>query len=446
MGRRQRVVVTGLGVATPIGNGIEPFWDALMAGQCGIRRIKVFDPSGLQSQVGGELPTFKLGDYIPKTYRKSAKVMSRDIVTAVMCAYHAVKDAGLNTKCIIERGEAPGPPNVDSTRLGANIGAGLICADLNELASALATAADDDGAFDIKRWGREGMENLTPLWLLKFLPNMLACHVTIVHDAQAPSNTITCAEASSHLAIGEAFRTIARGDADVCICGGAESKINPMAVARPELLGRLNTRSNDDPQRACLPFGARRNGSVAADGGGLAILESLEHAQRRGARIYAEMVGLGASGNTYHWSKPDPDGTSIALALRNALSDAQVETSEIDLVTPFGVGTIEHDASEMAGWNAVFGARLDEIPALTTRGAVGNNGAGSGAIDFAAAVMALSRHTVPASINTDQLDEACRFRFVQGESIDANIRHMITLGHALAGGQTAALIIKTYEE
>ena len=446
MGRRQRVVVTGLGVTTPIGIGIESFWDALIARECGIHRIEVFDPSGLQSQVGGELPTFKLGDYVRKTYRKNAKVMSRDILIAVVCAYHAVKDAALNTKCIVERGEAPPPPNVDSTRFGSNIGAGLICADLNELASALATAAGEDGVFDLRLWGSEGMGNLTPLWLLKFLPNMLACHVTIVHDAQAPSNTITCAEASSHLAIGEAFRTIARGDADVCICGGAESKINPMAVARSQLLGRLNLRSNDDPQRACLPFGAARNGSVVSEGGGLVILESLEHARRRGARIYAEMAGLGASTNTHHWSKPDPDGTPIARALRAGLEDAQIEIGDIDLAVPFGAGTIEHDASEMAGWNTALAARLNEIPALTTRGALGINGAGTGAIDFAATVMALARNTVPPSINTDRLDEECRFRFVQGDPIDANIRHAITLGHAVTGGQTAALIIKDYEE
>ena len=446
MAAEQRVVVTGLGVATPMGIGIEPFWDALITGQCGIRRLEAFDPSGLQSQVGGELPPFKLGDFIPKTYRKSAKVMSRDIETAMVCAYHAVRDAGLNTKCIIERGEATPPPNVDSTRFGANIGAGLICADLSELASALATAADDQGAFDLERWGSEGMQNLTPLWLLKFLPNMLACHVTIVHDARAPSNTITCAEASSHLAVGEAYRTIARGDADVCICGGAESKINPMAVARPQLLGRLNTQSNSHPERACRPFSANRNGTVVAEGGGLVILESLTHARQRGVRIYAEMVGFGASNNTYHWSKPDPSGGPHALALRNALWEAQIETNEVDLAAPFGVGTIEHDASEMVGWNHVLGSRLEEIPALTTRGATGNNGAGSGAIDLAAVVMALFRKTVPSSANTDQLDEACRFRFVQGDPIDAKINYAITSSSALAGGQTASLVIKTYEE
>src|SRR5262249_49381841 len=139
--------------------------------------------------------------------------------------------------------------------------------------------------FDMGRWGREGMNNLTPLWLLKFLPNMLACHVTIVHDAQGPSNTITCGEASSHLAIGEGFRTIARGVADVCICGGAESKVNPMALMRQSLGKRLSHR-NDTPGKACRPFAEDRDGSVVSEGAGLVILEELDHARARGARIY----------------------------------------------------------------------------------------------------------------------------------------------------------------
>jgi 3-oxoacyl-[acyl-carrier-protein] synthase II len=254
MNERNRVVVTGLGVATPIGLGMGEYWDALLAKRSGIKRIEAFDPAGFDCRTGGELPPFKFGDYIPKTYRKSSKVMARDIVIAVICAYYAVKDAGLATRCIVERGESDGPSNVDSTRFGANIGAGLICADLHELAGAMSLAADEHRRFSLRKWGAEGMENLTPLWLLKFLPNMLACHVTIVHDAQAPSNTITCGEASSHLAIGEAFRTIARGDADVCICGGAESKINPMAIARPHLWNRINRDGNDRPERASRPF------------------------------------------------------------------------------------------------------------------------------------------------------------------------------------------------
>jgi 3-oxoacyl-[acyl-carrier-protein] synthase II len=438
--------VTGLGVATPIGLGIEPFWDSLCEGRCGIRRVQAFDPSGLPSQVGGELPPFQLSDYIPKAYRKSAKVMSRDITIAVVCAYYAVQDAGLRTKCLIERGDVAGPPNLDSTRFGANIGAGLVCADLNELAAALSTAVDENGRFSLVRWGAEGMNNLTPLWLLKFLPNMLACHVTIVHDAQAPSNTITCGEASSHLAVGEAFRTIARGDADVCICGGAESKINPMAMVRPALTERLSTQDNNAPTTACRPFGRHRRGTVAAEGGGLVILESLDHARSRGARIYAELVGFGASANARHWARPDPNGEGLQLALRSALADASTRPQDVQLAVPMGTGTLEHDAAEMAAWSQVFKDSLGSIKALTIRGAAGNAGAGSGAMDFAAAVQALSRNVVPPSINVDDLDTACPFRFVPKHPVDARIHHAVVAGSALGGGQNAALVIRKFTE
>lgn len=440
----RRVVVTGIGVAAPIGLGIEPFWEALLAGRCGIRRIKSFDPSGLASQVGGELPPFSLGDFIPKAYRKMTKVMARDIVIALVAAYHAVKDAGLNTRCLVERGEAPAL-NVDSTRFGANIGAGLICADLAELAGALNTAVED-GRFSLTRWGAEGMSNLTPLWLLKFLPNMLACHVTIVHDAQGASNTVTCAEASSHLAIGEAFRTIARGDADVCICGGAESKINPMALARPLLLERINTRCNDQPELACQPFGSDAAGTVVSEGGGLLILESLEHARARGARVYAELVGFGAASNTVSWSRPDPAGTAVAVVVRKALADARTTAEQVDLITTFGTGIPGYDEGESTGLGAVFGSRLPQVAALAIKGALGNNGAGSGALDVAATIVSLFHNTVPPSLNTGAPRPGCNLRFAQRGATDARIREAVTIGYSLSGGQTAALVFRKFQE
>lgn len=441
MSNKRRVVITGLGVATPIGIGIDAFWDGLLRGTCGIKRIAAFDPGGLPIQIAGELPPFQLGDYIPKGYRKSAKVMARDIMIAVVCAYKAVTDARLVTKCIIERGEHAGPPNLDVTRFGANIGAGLICADLDELAGALSTAATD-AQFDLQKWGTEGMTNLTPLWLLKFLPNMVACHVTIVHDAQAPSNTITCGEASSHLAIGEAFRTVARGDADICICGGAESKINPMAVTRQILCGRVNTQDNGRPEAASCPFEAAGRGMVPAEGGGLVILESLEHAQKRGARVYAELAGFGAASSLQSWSQPDHDGRSLACAMRKALDDAQTTADQIELAAPFGTGAANFDKAESQAWSNCFGPRLRQVPAMTTRGAVGHNGAGSGAIDFAAMVMAMHSNTVPPSCNAGSGSD---FHFVQSDPKDARARQGLSVAYSLAGGQTAALVVRKWE-
>ncbi len=446
MQNKKRVVVTGVGIATPLGLGIETTWDALLAQQTAIAPLKAFDASKLSSKIAGELPAFKLGDFIPKSHRKSTKLMCRDIEIAVVCAYHAVKHAGLVTKCIVERSESQGEANVDPQRLGVSIGAGLIPADLRELAMAFNTAVTDGKTLDLTVWGAEGMTNLTPLWLLKFLPNMLACHVTIVHDAQAPSNTITCGEASGHLAIGEAYRTIARGDAEVCICGGVESKTNPMAVGRQIKMGRLNTQDNNNPTCASQPFGDDQKGMVISEGGGLVILECLEHARQRNAHILGELVGFGCGHDTYHWQKPCPKGRGTALALSKALADADVKPDAVDLLNPFGTGIAMHDASELAGWREVFGPQLGDKHAATTRGSMGVNGAGSGAIDFAVSVMALSTNTVPPSLNTDRATSANTFGFVSGGAVDANIQTMISLGSSLSGGQRAALVVKKFKE
>lgn len=441
----RRVVITGVGPVTPIGIGAEAFWSALLEGRSGTQRASAFDPAGFDSQICGEVRSIEsVNDFVPKSYRKAGKIMARDIILAVAAAYHAVRDAGLKTRCILERGEGESPANVDSTRFGANIGAGLICADLPELAEALASAAPD-GIFDIHRWGAEGMQNLTPLWLLKFLPNMLACHVTIVHDAQGPSNTITCGEASSHLAIGEAFRTIARGVADVCICGGAESKTNPMAMVRQSLGKRLSTR-NDDPATACRPFGRDRDGTVASEGGGLVILESLEHAQRRGARIYAELVGFGASNDACSAgmpTTPHPEGRGLASAARKALKDAGIAASALDLVVPMACGLPEQDASEARGLATVLDNAAARTPVMCVNGGVGNNGAGTGAIDFIAATLAVHNNTIVRSIHSDPLDPACGLNVSLKGPQDAKIDYALTTAYALGAGQNAALVLKS---
>ena len=216
----KRVVITGIGVVSPIGIGTRSFWENLLAGKCGLRRIEQFDPSGLACQLAGEVPDYKIGDFVPKSYRKATKVMARDIELAVAAADQAVRHAGLTTPGTANGDGAAasggGGRSYEGSRTGCHIGAGLIAADVEELTDAMTVARNGEGGFDIHKWGSEGMTHLTPLWLLKYLPNMLACHVTIIHDAQGPSNTITCGEASSGLSIGESLRVIQRGAARAC--------------------------------------------------------------------------------------------------------------------------------------------------------------------------------------------------------------------------------------
>ncbi|MCK4342282.1 MAG: beta-ketoacyl-[acyl-carrier-protein] synthase family protein [Phycisphaerae bacterium] len=444
---RRRVVITGLGPVTPLGIGVTEFWNALLEKRSAIRCLQAFDPTRFDSRIGGEIDGLKVANFVHKSYRKAAKIMARDIVLAVAAAHQALGDAGLHTKCLIERGEAEGEPNIDNTRFGANIGAGLICADLPELAEVL-HGSSKNGKFDFAHWGSEGINNLTPLWLLKFLPNMLACHVTIVHDAQGPSNTITCGEASSHLAIGEAFRAIVRGAADVCTCGGAESKVSPMAVLRQELGRRLSTR-NDTPEKACRPFAADRDGTVISEGGGLVILEELEHARRRGVRIYAELVGFGAGHDAYmaaQPSQPHPDGRGLTVAMRKALKDAGITAGQLDMVASAGCGLKEHDRSEAAAIRTVLGERITDVPVMNIKAGLGNNGAGSGAIDCIAAVLATRYGTIPPAFNSEPMDPDCGLKMITDEPTDARIDYALSNAYALGGGQNAALLLKRFRE
>src|SRR4051812_20586737 len=258
----QRVVVTGIGVISPIGIGTKTFWGSLLSGKSGIAKVRAFDPGGFACQLSGEVPDYKISEFVPKSYRKATKVMARDIELAVVAADDAFKDAGLKSKAYTET------PDFDPKRFGCNIGAGLISAELNELTAAMATARADanPNKLDLHKWGRDGMQQLTPLWLLKYLPNMLACHVTIVHGLMGPSNTITCQEASSHLAIGEAFRTIQRGAADLAICGGGETKGPPMSGMREIPLPRGTQAPKHSPGQAGAPL--RPNPRGAGRGGG----------------------------------------------------------------------------------------------------------------------------------------------------------------------------------
>jgi 3-oxoacyl-[acyl-carrier-protein] synthase II len=427
-----RVVITGIGVVAPIGVGTKAFWENLLSGQSGIRRMTQFDPSALACQIGGEVPAYKIGDFVPKSYRKATKLMARDIELAVIAADDAFEDAGIQSKAYTET------PAIDGKRFGCNIGAGLISAELNELTAAMQTARDGN-RLDLKKWGSEGMKQLTPLWLLKYLPNMLACHVTIIHGLMGPSNTITCAEASSHLAIGEAFRTIQRGKADLAICGGAESRINPMGQIRQGLLGRLNESHNDSPADAVRPFDADANGTVLGEGGGLFILEEFEHAKRRGAKIYAELVGFAASQDTYNVTEPDPTGHSYGKAIENALKDAKLSASDVDLLIPHGEGTPARDRAELNGLRKAFGERLATVPMAAIKSQMGLLGPGCGA-DAAAAVLSMHHGKIPPAVNTRKVIDQQKLN-VAANARDATVNVAVSSVSSL-GGQNAALVFR----
>lgn len=441
----RRVVISGLGPISALGAGIEATWSCVASGRCAIGPIEAFDPAGFACRIAAEVHSFSVRDYVPKSYRKATKVMARDIELAVAGADLAARDAGLVTRGTLNG--ADGAPAYPSPRMGAHVGAGLIPAQLDELTAALAEATDGQGHFDYHRWGREGLNHLTPLWLLKYLPNMLACHVTIIHDAQGPSNTITCAEASATLSIGESLRVLQRGAADLCFCGGTESKLNPMTFLRQLMTQRINTADNDDPTGSVRPFCESAAGTVVGEGGGIVILEAYDTYQERVAVSghtkppYAQVLGFGASQSVNPAARnlaPDPDGRGIAASIGAALREAGLEPSQIDLIVPFGTGVPQYDRAEAAALRTVFGQHLGGIPVVSTKSMAGTCGAGVGGLDVCVAAAALAQQTVPAIINCE-----CP---LEGLAARTAPRRRCELNHALVystglGGQNAALVL-----
>ncbi len=435
----RRIAITGLGLVTPAGIGLEEFWNAMLRGAQPIRPITRFEAANFPSRIGGELEDFSPRRFVPKSYRKAVKLMARDIQIAVAAADLAVTDAGMVTRAADDGQEM----TIHPQRLGCNIGAGLISPDLNELGEAFVTAMTD-GAFDLKAWGGEGINNLTPLWLLKYLPNMLSCHVTIIHGCRGPSNTITCGEASGHLSVGEAARWIQRDAADAVLAGGAESKLCPMGLMRQTLLNRLCTSGNDSAAAACRPFDADHDGAVVGEGGGVIVLEEMQSAERRGARIYAELVGFGAACDPGGMDVETPTAGSLDAALTGAMKDAGISPQDVGLIVPHATAMPGEDLCEARAWGEALGQRAREAPAFALTGATGTLFAGSGAVELGAAAMALHTQNVPPTVNFAKAADGCELN-LSAERRDGNFQYAVS-GAFSVGGQSAACILKKYEQ
>jgi 3-oxoacyl-[acyl-carrier-protein] synthase II len=431
----RRVVITGLGAISPLGMTVDDLWAGLISGRCGIDTIKAFDPAGFSCKLAGEAPNFKIQKYVPKSYRKAIKLMSRDIKLSVIAADEAVRNSGLVTKTIDEENI-----NIDPARTAINLGAGVISCDLVELAPAVAKSITD-GAFDIRKWGKNGLENLTPIWLLKYLPNMLACHTGIIHDIQGPSNTITCGEASALLAIGEAVDVIARGDADMALAGGCEAKVNPIVMLRQCLLKRATSENNDNPETACRPFDADAKGGVFGEGAGIVVLEDIDSAAKRGAKIYAEVVGVGSSNDINSACEQlEPDGKGIQIAIEAALANAGISPDELDLVIPHGTGILADDLAEATAIQNALGTAAEEVVVWPTKSMLSNTGAASGALDVIAAAMAMDEGKVGPAKNCDNMAPGCRLN-ITNKAQEKDIRYTLCCSYTF-GGQTAALVLK----
>ena len=431
-----RVVITGLGAVSPLGLTSKQLWQGICEGACGIAAITAFDPIGFPCKIAGQVPPFKVNDFVPKSSRKAVKLMSRDIELSVVAALEAITQSGLKTKGIDPENVAVNPE-----RMGINLGAGLISCDLAELAPA-AAASIENGSFDIHKWGTNGLPLVTPLWLLKYLPNMLPCHIGLIHDIQGPSNTITCGESAALIAVGEAVGIITRGSADIMVAGGAEAKVNPILIIRQILLNRATTQNNDTPSEACRPFDADAKGSVFGEGAGILVLENLEHASARSADILAEVAGFGQSSSINpDYQNIESDGKGIAIAIQKALADAEITPDQLDLVIPHGTGIPHDDAAESNAIGLVLGDAVHDVPVFAPKSMLSNTGAASGALDIVLAVNAIRDGVIPASKNFRR-PNGCRLNINQNK-ITKDIKHVLCCSYTY-GGQTAAMVLKKY--
>jgi 3-oxoacyl-[acyl-carrier-protein] synthase II len=422
----RRAVLTGLGVITAIGQDPASLWDALCGGRGGIRTISSFDPSALPTRFAAEVPDFDAKKYLDKTARKSLRVMARTIQLAVAAAQLALDDSKVDKAAL------------DPTRFGVEFGSGLIASELDELGDAAQASANcQPGSIDLEKWGQAGLAAIPPLWMLKYLPNMLACHVSILHNAQGPNNSVTECDVASLLALGEAYRILGRDGADFFLVGGAESKINPLSLARQCLFEPLSKR-NDAPEKACRPFDRRRDGLVLGEGAAVLVLEDLEHARKRGARIYAEVVGFGAAFDRRK------TGAGLARAVRAALADAAIGPEDIDHINAHGLSSVEGDAWEARGLEEVFGNRREPVPVFAAKSYLGNLGAGSGTTELAASVVAMQHGAVPATLNYEEPDPACPVHVTAGEPRPMKRPHVLKVNFTPMG-QCAAVVVRKWE-
>ncbi|MCS6850550.1 MAG: beta-ketoacyl-[acyl-carrier-protein] synthase family protein [Gemmataceae bacterium] len=422
----RRIVFTGMGVLSPIGLTLDAVWQSLLAGRSGIAPIRAFDPSGLPVRFAGEVVGFDAKNYIDKKERKSLKVMARTIQLAVAAAQLALDDCRLDKNAI------------DPTRFGVEFGAGLIASELEELAPASVMCANcQPGSIDLIKWGRQGMATMPPLWMLKYLPNMLACHVSILHNAQGPNNSITESDVASLLALGEAYRILQRDQADFFLVGGAESKINPLSMVRQCLFQPLSRR-NDAPQRACRPFDRQHDGMVIGEGASVFALEELEHARRRGARIYAELVGYGAAFDR------DLSGRGLARAIRIALDEAGIGPEDVDHVNAHGLGVPARDAWEAAGLCEVFGRCSEPVPVWGPKSYIGNLGAGAGTTELAFSLLAMQRGLLPPTLNHEEPAPDCPVNVVAGSPRPVKKSHVVKLAFTDMG-QCAAVVCRKWD-
>lgn len=413
--QENRVVVTGLGVISPVGNNVDSFWGALKEGKSGIDKTTSFDATLFTSRIAGEVKGFD-----PEAYgisKKDTRRIEKFIQFAIASARQAVNDSGLD----IEK--------ENRERIGVIVGSGI---------GSLRIIEEEH-----KVLLKSGPSRLSPFLIPMLIVNEAAGHIAIVFGFKGPNSCVTTACASGSHAIGDALRIIQRGDADIMICGGTESSIAPMGVGGFCALKALSTRNND-PQKASRPFDRERDGFVIAEGCGIVVLESLEHAKKRKARIYAELVGFGRSCDAYHITAPDPDGLGAALAMQTALKDAGLNPDELTYINAHGTSTKLNDKVETLAIKKALGSHAQKVMVSATKSMTGHLLGAAGGVEFIICCLSIRDDVVVPTINYEYPDPDCDLDYVPNTTRQAQIE--VCMSNSLGfGGHNATLVVKKFK-
>ncbi|SFI53973.1 3-oxoacyl-[acyl-carrier-protein] synthase II [Paenibacillus sp. UNC496MF] len=411
---KQRVVVTGMGVMTSLGSELDTFWGNLMEGKSGVSQIEAFDVTEYPTRIAAEIKNFNPEDY--GIDKKEARRMDRFVQFAVVASQNAVKDAGVGIGT-----------DVDAERVGVMIGSGI---------GGLGTWEDQHNILLEK-----GPKRVSPFFIPMMIANMASGQVSMATGAKGPNSTAVTACATGTHSIGDSYKLIQRGDADMMICGGAEATIRPTGLAGFCSMRAMSTR-NEEPEKASRPFDVDRDGFIMGEGSGILVLESLEHAQKRGARIYAEVIGYGMSGDAHHMTEPDPDGAARCMA--KALRDGGLEPSQIDYINAHGTSTPVGDKSETTAIKKTFGEHAYKLAVSSTKSMTGHLLGAAGGVEAVILGLTLTNGIIAPTINLDNQDPECDLDYVPNVPRHADVK--IALSNSFGfGGHNATIVMKKYE-
>lgn len=406
---KQRVVVTGMGTYNPMGNDVETTWNRLIKGESGIRNITQFDVSEYKTQFAGEVEGFDPNELFG---RKEVRRMSRMTQLALAASQQALDDSGLNLD------------TADKDRIGVVLGSGM--------------GSLDPVVDNVNTLNERGPYRVSPFFVPMMLADTPAATISITHGFRGPNMSVATACATGNNAIGEAARVIRYGDADVMIAGGSEACIIPLVLAGFSVMQALSTR-NENPQGASRPFDLNRDGFVFGEGAAVLVLETLEHAQARGATIYGEVVGYGTSADAYHISMPAKNGEGAIIAMQNAIKDANVEPTQVDYVNAHGTSTALNDSGETAAIKSVFGEHAYDLAVSSTKSMHGHLLGAAGALEAIVCMKALNENVIPPTINYETPDPELDLDYVPNEARKTELSTIMSNGFGL-GGHNATLI------